>query len=146
MTGPFVRVAPNEVAVADIEAWRRIHRIGSEFNKGPWYQGQSPVQYNDETCGVFNIRNNKTASQRRRLFQTAGTKKVVAEWEPRVVALVDLTVTKIKQEIQSHGKSDIMKWWTFMTSDVLGDLAFGESFDNVANAQVGVIDTNCLIE
>ncbi|KAF2687581.1 cytochrome P450 monooxygenase [Lentithecium fluviatile CBS 122367] len=116
--GPYVRIAPSEVAIADLEAYRIIHRVGLDFNKAPWYQGQVPSQYNDETCGVFGILNNKTASYRRRLFQTAGTRRIVAEREPQI-----------------HGFSDVMKWWTFMASDVTGSLAFGESFGNTRTGE-----------
>jgi len=131
-----VRISPTEIAVADIDAWRQIHRVGSDFRKNPkWYQGQSPVQYDDNTVGVFGLNDPKKASARRKLFQTAGTKKIVAEWEPQVIQLVDLTIERIKRDLKA-GQCDVMKWWTLMTSDVLGDLAFGESFDNVKNEEV----------
>ncbi|KAJ4287556.1 hypothetical protein N0V90_012259 [Kalmusia sp. IMI 367209] len=115
--GPYVRIAPHEVAIADIRAYRVIHRIGSDFNKGPWYAKQVPSQQNDETSGVFGILNNKVASRRRRLFQAAGGKNIVAEWEPQVIELAALA------------------WWTFLASDVTGSLAFGEPFGNLKNGK-----------
>ena len=130
-----MRIAPKEIAIADIEAFRIIHRVGSDYNKGLWYQAQVPSQYSDETSGVFNILNNKAASHRRRLFQSAGTKKIVVEWEPQVMELADLAVKKIKRDLQKYGSSDVLKWWTFMASDVTGALAFGESFNNILNEE-----------
>ncbi|KAI3532262.1 cytochrome P450 [Colletotrichum filicis] len=35
--GSFVRISPNEVAIADPESFTAIHKIGSGFTKGPWY-------------------------------------------------------------------------------------------------------------
>ncbi|KAF2114292.1 cytochrome P450 [Lophiotrema nucula] len=133
--GPYVRIAPREIAIADFDAFRTIHRIGSDFNKGPWYQGQAPGQDSDDNSGVFCVLSNKAASHRRRRFQAAGTRKVVAEWEPQVVELVDLTVHRIQHDLQHRGESDVMKWWTFLASDVTGSLAFGEPFGNVQNGE-----------
>ncbi|CAO2657984.1 Nn.00g072440.m01.CDS01 [Neocucurbitaria sp. VM-36] len=131
----YVRIGPQEVAIADIEAFRIIHRVGSDYSKGPWYQGQAPSQTTDETSGVFNIASNKKAAHRRRLFQSAGTRKIVAEWEPQIVELANTAVEKIKRDLEKYGSSDIMKWWTFMASDVTGMLAFGESFNNTRNEE-----------
>lgn len=36
IVGPYVRIGPQEVATADIEAYRVIHRVGSDYDKGPW--------------------------------------------------------------------------------------------------------------
>jgi hypothetical protein len=93
--GAYVRIAPEEVHTADFEAFKIIHRVGSPWNKGSFYQGQFPSQTTDKTSAVFFIRNNKTASPRRRLFQSAGTRKNVAEWEPQIRELVDFAVQKL---------------------------------------------------
>lgn len=101
--GPYVRIGPSEISTTSIEAYRQIHRIGTEFIKGPWYQNQSPTQYDDNTCGVFGLRNQKVAAARRRLFQQAGTKAAVLQWEPVVVGFAKLAVEKIKRDA-SHGE------------------------------------------
>ena len=36
--GPYVRLSPTEIAVADPTAFSQIHRIGSGFVKTQWYQ------------------------------------------------------------------------------------------------------------
>jgi cytochrome P450 len=133
--GAYVRIAPEEVHTADFDAFRIIHRVGSPWNKGSFYQGQFPSQTTDETSAVFFIRNNKTASPRRRLFQSAGTKKNVAEWEPQIRELVDLAVQKMACELSENGASDVLKWWHLMTSDITGSLAFGRSFQNTEKGQ-----------
>lgn len=132
-----MRVSPSEIAIADFSAWRQIHRVGSDFRKNPaWYQGQSPFQYDDHTCGVFGLVDPKVASTRRRLFQTAGTRKIISEWEPQVVQLVNSTIQKMKQALESSGKCDVMKWWTLQAADVSAELAFGNGFSNVATGKV----------
>jgi cytochrome P450 len=133
--GAYVRIAPEEVHTADFEAFKIIHRVGSPWNKGSFYQGQFPSQTTDKTSAVFFIRNNKTASPRRRLFQSAGTRKNVAEWEPQIRELVDFAVQKIVHELSENGASDVLKWWHLMTSDITGSLAFGKSFQNTKRGQ-----------
>lgn len=95
--GEFVRIAPREISTSSIDAFRQIHRIGTEFQKSAWYHNQSPVQKDDGTCGVFGLRNQKIAAARRKVFQQAGTKAAVVQWEPVVVGLVKQTIEKIKR-------------------------------------------------
>jgi hypothetical protein len=134
--GPIVRIAPTEIAIADITAYQQIHKIGTHFIKSPWYQNQVPSQYDDETCGVFGVRDNRKAGQRRRLYQQAGTRAAVRTWEPRFVEIIDLAVEKIKKGAKVNGKVDVFKWIAMMTTDVLGELAFGEPFRMVEREEV----------
>ncbi|KAH6625608.1 cytochrome P450 [Boeremia exigua] len=124
--GPYVRIGPQEIAIADIEAHRVIHRVGSDYNKGSWYQGQVPTLHTDAPSGIFCIMNNKDASHRRRVLQKAGPMKVVLEWEPHVIALTGLAARNIKYELEKYGFSDVMKQWTVMSAEIL-NLAFGQS-------------------
>jgi len=103
----MVRIAPNEVAIAGIHAYREIHKIGTQFIRSPWYQGQFPTQYSDDTCGIFGVRDPKKAIERRKLFQQAGTKTAVLQWEPVIVATVQQAVKKIKRDAQ-NGKANVM--------------------------------------
>ena len=130
--GSIVRIAPFEVHVSDIDSARQIHRVGTQFTKSAWYQNQSPVQYDDDTCGVFGLRGLEKAKARRKLFQQAGTRAAVKEWEPIIVDIVIRAVGKIKRDA-SEGTADLVKWWSMMTADVLGSLAFGEPFNLVKN-------------
>lgn len=134
--GSFVRIAPAEISIADISAYREIHKIGTVFQKAPWYQKLSPRQYDDETCAVFGIRDPRKAAARRKLFQQAGTSAAVSDWEPQIVRIIDMTVEKIREDLERKGKADLMKWWYYMTTDVLGTIAFGEDFDMVRTGMV----------
>lgn len=52
-----------------------------------------------------------------------------------IISTIDVTVSKIKRDA-SQGEEDIMKWWTMMTADILGSLAFGEPFRMIEYEQV----------
>lgn len=100
------------------------------------YQTQSPTQYDDETCGVFGVVNHKKATQRRRLYQQVGTKAQVRTWEQRFLNIIYAAVDKMKVELKTKGKTDVHKWWIYMTTDVLGEVAFGEPFGMVSDEKV----------
>ncbi|KAI0121149.1 cytochrome P450, partial [Xylariales sp. AK1849] len=135
--GPIVRIGPEEVAVADLEAFSQIHRIGSGFNKAPWYDstviglpGQDRPEY-----GVFNMQDPKAHAQRRRLFARPFSNTALRKnWEDAVRVTVELAVSKIKADAEG-GVADVMKWWTLMATDVIAHLSFGESFDMVGLGQ-----------
>lgn len=65
------------------------------------------------------------------------TKKAVSEWEPQIERIVEQAVQKVKRDLKTERKCDVMKWWTFISSDVVGEIAFGKSFDNIEREEVG---------
>lgn len=80
--------------------------------------------------------NHKKATQRRRLYQQVGTKAQVRTWEPRFLSIIHAAVDKMKVELKTKGKTDMHKWWIYMTTDVLGEVAFGEPFGMVSDEKV----------
>lgn len=58
---------------------------------------------------------------------------------PAVTSRVDLAVSRMREELKKQGTVDIFKWWMFMTSDVIGELTFGESFKTLEQGKVGFI-------
>jgi hypothetical protein len=42
------------------------------------------------------------------------------------------------EEMTTRGAVDVFKWCIFTTSDVIGDLAFGESFHSLENGNVSM--------
>ncbi|OJD38848.1 cytochrome p450 [Diplodia corticola] len=123
--GPVVRIAPDEVAVAEAGACRAIHRPGSGFEKAPWY-GKF-VRGNAE--GMFDMVGGKRHAARRRLFARAfGKSEIRGRWEGMVREKVELAVQRMGEELRRGEESDCLKWWTFLATDVSGHLMFGESF------------------
>ncbi|CAK7226987.1 hypothetical protein SBRCBS47491_006416 [Sporothrix bragantina] len=125
--GPIVRIAPNDVAVADPEAFVHIHRIGSGFLKAPWYAHVTAAQ----EPGIFAMIDPKAHAQRRRLFAKSFTSNSLqTNWETTIREKVDFTVKRIRGDAAANGgEVDVLKWWMFMATDVIGHLSFGESFD-----------------
>jgi cytochrome P450 len=48
---------------------------------------------------------------------------------------IDLMIEKLKDVAESREKTDMMKWYNLTTFDIIGDLAFGDSFDGLKNTK-----------
>lgn len=79
--GPVVRIAPDEVAIADADAAKTIHRPASGYEKAAWYK--QFVQGNAD--GMFDMTDAKRHAARRRLFARAfGKSEIRGRWEGMV--------------------------------------------------------------
>jgi hypothetical protein len=132
--GPVVRIAPNEIDVADPQMFKQIHKIGGGFTKDPWYQSFRTGDSQD----VFSMIDVKDHAQRRKLLAPLWTNTALhANWEKPVYEKVQLAVAQIKKEAKATGRADVFKWWTFMTTDVISHLAFGEPLGMLERQSVG---------
>lgn len=122
--GSVVRIAPNEVAVSDLEGFANIHKIGGGFLKSPWYEtlvAREP--------GIFAQRDPNLHAARRRLFAQAFSNSALQRnWATEIHEKTRRAVARIKADALIS-EADILKWWTLMATDVIAHLAFGESFD-----------------
>jgi len=122
--GPVVRISPNEVAISDPEGFKQIHAVTSKFTKSIWYEKLTHFP----RLSVFTMRNPKQHAARRKLFARAFSKSYLREnWESTVKDKCRLAVQSIKKQAEG-GSADVLKWWTFMATDIVGRLGFGESF------------------
>lgn len=134
--GPFVRLTPNEVGVADLEAFKQIHKVGSDFPKSSWYDDL--VKFERPT--LFVMSDAKMHATRRRLLARGFSKSYLRQtWEPLVRAKAVLTVQKMVEEAQQASAVDLLKWWTLMATDIATHLMFGKSFDMIEKGEVGVM-------
>jgi cytochrome P450 len=130
--GPVVRISPTEVAVSDPEGFKQIHSVSSKFTKDIWYEKLTMFP----KPSVFTLRVPKEHSARRKLFARGFSKTYLRDnWESTVKAMAKMAVQGIKRDASS-GHADILKWYTFMATDIVGRLGFGESFGMLELGQV----------
>ncbi|KAK6417440.1 hypothetical protein LTR81_009189 [Elasticomyces elasticus] len=133
--GPYVRIAPTEIAVNSLAGFKQIHAINSGFTKSPWYE----TLVNIERLGVFSMSDPKQHAARRKLFARPFSKtNLRSHWEPAVREKVQLAVSRMQEDARSSGSGavDVMKWWTFMASDITSHLMFGESLHTLEHGEV----------
>lgn len=129
--GPIVLIAPAEVSCSSLPSFRTIHRISKPYLKSPWYQN-----FVSKPANLFTMIDPKEHAGRRKLFASAFSKSSLkTNWESEVRKKVEMAVEKIKKNAL-EGEVDILKFWTFMSTDVVGHLCFGESFKALEKEQV----------
>ncbi|KAL6901429.1 cytochrome P450 [Trichoderma evansii] len=121
--GPVVRLAPNEVAVTNIEAVKKIYNARETFRKSSWYQDLSVTSEN-----VFNTSRTELHRRLRRLLSGSMSETSLAAVAPQVQTTIDLMVKRVGEEMEHRGAADVIKWFLFMATDIIGELSFGESF------------------
>ncbi|GAB7356545.1 hypothetical protein MBLNU459_g7285t2 [Dothideomycetes sp. NU459] len=93
-----------------------------KFIKGPWYDGPSGV---GETRGIQSDKNHTTHRWKRGIWAQANSVAAINEFQPLLLQHIDLFL----QKMSASKQIDIGQWFTFLSFDVMGDLAFGHSFD-----------------
>lgn len=128
--GDVVRIAPDELSYINADAWKDIygHR-----------QGHAPMPkdtafYNRPPNGAHSLITAERAdhTRYRRLVSHAFSDKALREQEPLIKGYVDLLIQRLHEHV-STGPLDMVAWYNWTTFDLIGDLAFGESFDCLAN-------------
>ena len=127
--GSVVRIAPNELAYSDSAAWKDIygHKNNAvEFvkNRVQYRPGRSKWLPNDV---LFSGRDEHAAL--RRQLSHGFSDRSMREQEPRITAFVDLLIQRLHENCDD-GKTPLRmdSWYNFTTFDIIGELAFGETF------------------
>ncbi|CAG7558221.1 unnamed protein product [Fusarium equiseti] len=119
--GDIVRIGPMELSIATPSAFRILHANNSPIVKGPFYNVAHPW------VNLLADRNRKRHAIRRKTWDKAFTAKALRDYEPRVVKY---TKQLTEQIAKTNGEPmNVSAWINFYTFDIVGDLAFGTSFD-----------------
>ncbi|KAL2036677.1 hypothetical protein N7G274_010548 [Stereocaulon virgatum] len=124
----IVRISPNELSFIDGEAWKDIYSYRSghkPFEKDLLIYGKPPN-------GVHSLLTapKEDHTRMRRVIDHAFSAKASREQEPIVTGYVDNLIQRLHGQISgpSQGQVDLVKWYNWMTFDIIGDLSFGQSF------------------
>jgi cytochrome P450 len=136
--GPFVRTGPRQIFVADIDAFKSIHKIGAHFNKAEYYHYFGPTEAGKPPYGLFQMTDTVDHAKRRKLLGRGFTAASLrTEWEKTVARTVDAAITGMRADAQfANGEVDVRKWWMFMASDIVSKIMFGESFNALKTGKV----------
>ncbi|MBE3047713.1 cytochrome P450 [Candidatus Bathyarchaeota archaeon] len=138
--GPVFRVRPNELAFADAPAWQDVygHKVlgkkaglapgAKELPKHLLFYKSYPGQPDTIVTADYELH-----AKWRRTMATGFSDKSLRAQEPLVTRYVDLLIARLRE--RSGEALDIVQWYNWTTFDVIGDLAFGESFGCLENAR-----------
>jgi cytochrome P450 len=126
--GPVIRLSPNELAFNTVAAWQDIygHRNGrQDLGKHPIHVGAVDPVPGVQTISMADHDNH---ARQRKALSHGFSKKALWEQEDIIQGFVDKLIINLHEFAERKETFDIVKWYNFITFDVIGDLSFGESF------------------
>ncbi|ORY66218.1 benzoate 4-monooxygenase cytochrome P450 [Pseudomassariella vexata] len=131
--GPVVRVGPNELAFNTANSWKDIYekRKGHKpFIKSDFYDGGN---FADEAHSIVSERDPDKHAYMRKYLRGAFSDRSLREQEYIIREHIDQFIERISEAGCSPGGIDIVMWFNLATFDIIGSLAFGQSFGGVAS-------------
>ncbi|KAK0659474.1 putative cytochrome P450 [Cercophora samala] len=136
--GSIVRVAPSELSFTTPDAWTDILQPGHTPplpKDGRWSIPGIKAQ------GIVNIVDLNLHGRVRKLIAPAFTTSALRSQEPILQRYITLLMDRLRDIVTTEkngtdgAEIDVVPWFNFVTFDMLGDLAFGESFDCLQTSQ-----------
>ncbi|KAI1128171.1 cytochrome P450 [Nemania abortiva] len=128
--GPIIRVAPNELSFASAESWKAIYghpAPGKQIApKGPFYEVFA-AGFSSKCVG--SERDAKKHSAMRKMLNPAFSQRGLLEQEEIISGVIDKFVRIIGEKGGPDSKGiNMTRWYEMNSFDILGEMAFGESF------------------
>jgi len=122
--GEIVRTSPGQLSFIHDQAWRDIftQRHGSQ-------QMQKTLQAR-KINGAYSIINapDDIHARQRKMLSHAFSERALRDQEPLMKTYVDLLVSIMREDAAAHRSVDIVRYFNFLTFDLIGDLAFASPF------------------
>lgn len=119
--GDFVRVGPSDLSITHPKAVTAIYGQGSKCTKAAFYDLSKPM------VSLQTLRVRALHDQRRRVWSPAFSDKALRGYEERMKKYQNKLMAKFG-ELDSQ-PVDASKWFMLLSFDMMGDLAFGASFN-----------------
>lgn len=131
--GDVVRVSPNELSFINSEAWKAI------YGARPGHpQNQKDAGFYPPTIGgvpSITVSNDEDHHRIRRTVSHGFSEISLRAQEPILKSYVDLLMQRLRENCDAGSKPvNMVSWYNFTTFDIIGDMAFGESFGCLQNS------------
>lgn len=130
------RVSPNELSFATVTSWKAIygHAIAGKPTavKSKFYEMYG-AGFNSWCIG--SERDPKVHGRMKKLLSHAFSTKALIEQEDIIQSSINAFIDKIGPESQTPKGLNVGEWYQMVAFDILGDMAFGESFHCVENGE-----------
>lgn len=129
-----MRISPSELSFSSSGSWRDIYgpRPGHEvFIKSSFYAGGN---FASKAYSIVSEQDPDKHRDMRKYLSSAFSDRSLKEQEYLISGVIDEFIQQIGK-LGSDG-IDITMWFNLLTFDVIGELAFGESFGGVASGKL----------
>ncbi|EMR90855.1 putative benzoate 4-monooxygenase cytochrome p450 protein [Botrytis cinerea BcDW1] len=137
----IVRIAPNELSFASVESWKAIYGHPTRGNeiapKGPFYEVFA-AGFNSKCVG--SERNPEKHALMRKMLNPAFSQRGLLEQEEIISGTIDKFVRVLGEKAGPGTKGlNMTKWYEMNSFDILGEMAFGESFHSIPHFWADVV-------
>ena len=119
--GDFVRIGSSDLSITHPKAVSAIYGQRSKCTKAAWYDLTRPIE------SLQTLRIKALHDKRRRVWSTAFSDKALRGYEERIQKYRDKLIAQI--ETFDGRPINVSKWFNLYSFDIMGDLAFGASFN-----------------
>lgn len=133
LQGPVVRVAPNELSFASVASWKEIYGH-QPSGKKTLVKSEFYDMYGSgfKSLCIGSERSPDKHRQMKTSLSAAFSTKALQEQEYIVAKMVDSFVARVKVGTGLDG-INMTKWYEMVAFDILGEMAFGNSFHCIEN-------------
>jgi cytochrome P450 len=131
--GPVVRVGPSELSYISATAWKDT----CARREGNPPLPRDHIFFNEMLVDprTMTMANNADHARLRRALNPAFSQKALLEQESILQRNVDVLLDQIGERARRGLTSDLRAWYNYATFDLIGDLAFGDTFGCLKNSQ-----------
>ncbi|KAL9586169.1 MAG: hypothetical protein Q9212_001090 [Teloschistes hypoglaucus] len=131
--GPIVRLSPNELSFGSVESWKAIYVDKPIAIKAGFYDAFS-AGFTRKDIG--SERDPQKHNEMKRMLSPAFSQRSLLEQESIIGGVIDQFVRVIGEKAPPSSKGiNMTKWYEMTSFDILGEMAFGESFHSLDTAQ-----------
>ncbi|RKF80347.1 Cytochrome P450 monooxygenase aclL [Golovinomyces cichoracearum] len=130
--GPTVRIRPNELSYTDEQAWNDIYGHKSPNGTGNLPKEEKRLRPETNNTVTILIANEADHRRLRRIQTPMFSDRAIAAQEEFIISYCELLTSRLMEKANSSFNTvDMVLWYTYTTFDILGELAFGESFNGL---------------
>lgn len=130
--GRVVRVAPNQLSFCSASSWKDIY--GHVPKRKPFLKGTFYEPMPGEVCNLVSVSDPVFHSAMRRTLSHGFSVAALSSQEDLVQHYIDLLIEQIGNK--ANGEIvDMVKWFNFLTFDIIGKLAFGDAFGTLESGK-----------
>lgn len=120
------------MSIVDTETAKALYARKETFRKSIFYKyfGSTAIP------SLFSTRDPEYHKRHRKLLAGPMSESQLKKVIPRVHDRVTFALDRIEREMDTRGAADMLKWWFFMATDIIGELSFGVSFKMLETGEV----------
>ncbi|KAI1652281.1 cytochrome P450 monooxygenase [Daldinia loculata] len=128
--GDVVRTGPKSVSLLNHDAWRQVY---GHRKAGQPENPKEPSFFQAISHSVV-AADSENHTRIRRVLAGGFSAQSMIKQESLIGGYIDLFFERLREHHLSGKPIDVVKWFNYLTFDVIGDLAFGEPFGCLENS------------